>query len=117
MSWTAYYADGTQLHQYPDNGSANTYDDIDRDKLVKFSLSVFDRTFTISLEEGRRLIYRHRVVKTSGGKSISIYLLGWQKTIKGENIQSIMFISPNEVVSAGRWGKGLFARPNLYEFK
>lgn len=117
MSWTAYYANGTQLDQYPDDGSTNTYNDIDREKLVKFSLSVFDKTFTVAIEDGRRLIYRKRVMKNPGKPDTVIHLLGWQKTVKGENIQSIMFISPDEVISAGRWKGGLFFEPNLYEFK
>lgn len=117
MGWKVEYSDGSSLAQYNEDGTVNTYRDIDREKLVSFSLSVFNNTYTVSLEDGRRLIYRQRVKVSPGKPDEVIYLLGWQKTVRGENIQSILFISKDEVISAGRWGQGMFSAPAFFEYE
>ena len=117
MSWTANYSDGTTLKQYNADGSENTYNDIDREKLVSFSLFVFGRNYILDLDTERRLIYRKRTKVSSTGKQEDIYLLGWQKTVKGENIQSIMFIGEDGVVASGRWGQGMFASPDFLAYE
>lgn len=111
--WKAVYNDGTKLEQYNDDGSANTYRDIDRERLACFSLSVFGKKFTVSLDDGRQLIYRKRIRQVVGGPKEEGYILGWKK----DGVQSIMFITEDEVISAGKWGRGFFSAPKFFEFE
>lgn len=107
MQWVAYYNDGTHLRQYDDDGAENKYADIDRSKLDSFAL--YDRPATrkllhLHLEPDQRLIYRRRVEKTVGADTdVVCYMIGWQQTIAGENVQSIAYVFDDTVELAGRW--------------
>ncbi len=58
----------------------------------------------LHLEPGQRLIYRRRVEQTVGGPATVCYMIGWQQTIIGENIQSIAYVFENGTIElAGKW--------------
>ncbi len=116
INWRARYLDGTSLDQYGPNGEVNGYENIDRTKLSAFEIFDADHPepliFRMFLEEGQTLIYRRRTwqdVNTGGdplGKRF-LYLVGWQKNVRGENVQSINYIHPDgHVEQAGKWVGG-----------
>jgi len=105
MQWEARYNDAS-LHQFNGDGSENKYADIDRNRLLSFVLYGDDGkpVFELFLDPGQRLIYRRRVRKSPGLADIIIYLVGWQMTVGGENVQSIAYVSEDgQVALAGRW--------------
>ena len=61
--------------------------------------------FHFILQKGQRLIWRKRTIATPGKGENVWHLVGWQKTIKGENIQCIGYISEEDgyVLMAGEW--------------
>jgi hypothetical protein len=117
LIWKAVYTDGSSLDQYND-GKVSKYTDIDRTKLQFFELWDKDKLILrLHLEPGRRLIFRKRVeqqIMTSEKKTM-FWMVGWQQTIKGENVQSINYIfEDGHVESAGAWDeKSIFYAPNL----
>lgn len=124
ITWRANYHNGNYLNQYNEDGSVNKYTDIDRSLLESFELRKVDGNsnilfFKLLLEKGQRLIFRRRVqVDVSGNTVSTMYLVGWQKNIKGENIQAISYVfEDGHVVMAGQWKDDtrLFYAPNLIE--
>jgi len=98
----AVYSDGTHL----DLTEGVRYEDIDRSRLASFCLvRDSERIFNMILQEGQRLIWRKRVILTQGGKQHTWHLVGWQKTVQGENIQCIGYVEEETgtVVMAGEW--------------
>jgi len=61
--------------------------------------------FRMDLQEGQRLIWRKRVISGQYKDDQVWHLVGWQKTIKGENIQCIGYINEDtgQVRMAGEW--------------
>jgi hypothetical protein len=61
--------------------------------------------FRLDLQEGQRLIWRKRVISGQYKDDQVWHLIGWQKTIKGENIQCIGYINEDtsQVRMAGEW--------------
>ena len=107
ISWRAVYHDGSLLNQHRGDDTENSYLDIDRARLAAFSL-MRDETpiVTIHLEPGQRLIYRRRCFLRCGEpEPIVFYLVGWQRTINGENVQSISVVAEDsgEVNVIGKW--------------
>ena len=107
MQWVAYYEEGNWLRQYDDDGTEHSYRDIDRNRVTSFALydgpPATRKILHLHLLEGQRLIYRRRVELPS---NTVVYLVGWQKTINGENVQSIAYVFPEgEVIMAGKWNE------------
>lgn len=106
MKWIARYNDGETLSQYKEDGSENRYADIDRNRLVEFTVvsDLNESMFTLHLDPGQRLIYRRRVKQSPGLSPIVVYIVGWQMTVAGNNIQSIAYISEDkDIHMAGAW--------------
>jgi hypothetical protein len=116
--WRAYYEDGSELWQTKgDKGEHKvTYADIDRDRLIAFGL--FQGDLPVVLVDFRddtngsttsdigpkRLIWRVRHQQSSNGLKNKIHLVGWQRKVKGRNIQSICFVAENgTVILGGQW--------------
>jgi hypothetical protein len=98
----AVYSDGTYL----DLKKGVSYESIDRSKLTSFCLLKDDTViFQMVLQEGQRLIWRKRTILTQGQGEKVWHLIGWQKTIKGENIQCIGYVNEEDgyVLMAGEW--------------
>ena len=102
MTPRAVYNDGTHL----DLTKGVRYEDIDRSRLASFCLvRDCETVFNMILQEGQRLIWRKRTVITPGVGEQVWHLVGWQKTIQGENIQCISYIKEEDgyVLMAGEW--------------
>jgi hypothetical protein len=118
-TWLAHYGDES-LAQYNEDGTENKYADIDRNRLTAFSL-VRDGNIIarIHLSPDKRLVYRRRVEKRPGLEDVRLSLAGWQKTVNGENIQSIVCIfdhmSTVEVIDG--WKDGWFDKPEFLDFE
>ena len=117
IMWKAVYPEGC-LNQYNEDGSVNKYIDIDR-TILKFFEIYKDKKLIlrVHLEEGKRLIYRRRVsLSLQGSITEVVYLVGWQKTVGNENVQSICYVfEDGHIEMAGAWNeKSPFAyAPNL----
>ena len=118
-TWRAVYSDGEILNQYNEEGIANQYPDIDRQRLVTFEIWEKEKLiFRLHLEESRRLIYRRRVAQNMlTGKKVVVFLVGWQTTINGENVQDIAYIfEDGHIELAGKWkADRQHYAPNLIE--
>ena len=134
--WKAVYKDGTSLTQFEEDGKENKYPDINRSKLVAFEIrkaGIEDKPdkllFKLFLDPGRRLIYRRRLLdKMKFGKAnpefVSreiIYLVGWQATIGGRNVQDIAYVfEDGHVELSGMWREApydVIGKPILAETK
>jgi hypothetical protein len=106
LRWEARYNDGTVLSQNRADGGENRYADIDRSRLDSFALVRADGTAVLQLhlDTGQRLIFRRRVEQQASGTERIVYLVGWQQTVNGTNIQSIAYVTGDgETHLAGRW--------------
>lgn len=106
IQWVAHYSDGARLTQY-DGAVERQYGDIDRARLVAFSLERDGApVLTVHLTPGQRLIYRRRVFLRPGADGpVVFHLVGWQRTVLGVNVQSIQVYSEatGEIHSIGAW--------------
>lgn len=106
MKWEARYNDNTSLPQYNPDGSENKYKDIDRARLASFAVLADDGrlVFEMHLDPRARLIFRRRVEQSAGGNRMVVHMVGWQRTVGGENVQSIAYITEcGEIHMAGAW--------------
>jgi hypothetical protein len=109
LNWIVVYKDETILPQYNPDGSENAYSDIDRENISEFHIidpGMGNRTvYALALEEGDRLIFRKRHMTSGSGENIgTIYMIGWQKNIGGENVQSIGWIFPDgSIIQTGKF--------------
>lgn len=106
LTWRAVYRDGTVVEQYDEK----------RDP-IEVSSEIIDRrnvkTFfilhgqvpvlTLHLDEGQNLIYRRRISVT-GDKREICHLVGWQRIVQGETVQSIAYVfEDGRIEMAGRF--------------
>lgn len=109
MEWVAVYQDGSTLFSENEDGTTSDYNDIDRKNLTEFHLREKESGKTviaIAFDDPRqRLIYRRRVRRSSDGSNEwAIYLVGWQRTVAGENIQSLNWVFPDgSIINTGRF--------------
>lgn len=109
LRWIAVYKDESILPQYKEDGTENAYSDIDRENLSEFHVIDAEdgnnTVYALALEEGDRLIYRKRHMTSGSGEQLGhIFMVGWQKTVGGENVQSIGWIFPNgSVIQTGKF--------------
>ena len=108
LNWRAVYDDGSIFPQY-DGDKENSYHNIDRHKLIAFCLKephTNTDVFQMELLKDQRLIFRRRIGMDANNGDIKylIYLVGWQQTIKGKNIQSLHWIFPDgSVLTTGKF--------------
>lgn len=110
FSWIAVYGEDDFLYQFPDDGTENSYASIERDRLKEFHV-IDKRTrrtiVAIAFDNpNQRLIYRKRISMSgiSGDKQWEICLVGWQRSIGGENVQSLNWIFPDgSLIQTGRF--------------
>jgi hypothetical protein len=125
LYWTAVYNDDTNLSQFNEDGTENGYGAIERDKLTEFHVHRREdnqTVFAMEITEGQRLVYRKRnsISGNTGEMNWTIYLIGWQKTVNGENVQSLNWIFPDgAVVNTGRYQENhqLFYAPEYFDFE
>lgn len=112
IAWRAHYSTGETLYQKAPDGSKHAYHDIQRDKLVAFDLWQGDRLLCrIDMrpdqlgDSPKRLIWRIRHIVNDKGRDDKIHLAGWQRTVRGENVQAICYVFENgTVLLGGEWG-------------
>jgi len=105
LVWRANYDDGSCLTQYNADGTENKYVDIDRSRLVSFELL-----------SGDVVVFKLFLEKLDNKLKHLIYLVGWQQTINGKNVQSISYIFDDGlIVMAGNWKECPFNKPELLE--
>lgn len=104
-----------------DDMSTIDFKDIKRDKLKSFAIFRDNDTpiFELFYEQGQKPIYRRRYINNGTGNDNQIvYIIGWQKTINGENIQSINYITDNVVIQHGKFrGDGIFMQPQWHKYE
>lgn len=108
FTWAAVYQDGEIFHQFnPEDGSERSSERIDRKRLSSLVLYGHDAKvlFVQNLDPGHRLIYRRRMEAMPGDEVLTVHLIGWQKTVGGENVQHITYAyeKDNRIIMAGRW--------------
>ena len=115
----AYYGDTKITLGKQADGTVLGYDQIDRKQLSAFSLVQGDKEILkLHLEEGQRLIWRKRQFMAAGEETKTIHLVGWQKTIKGENVQAIAYVFDDghiELAGAFKENHPVFGKVNLHE--
>jgi hypothetical protein len=104
-TWRATYKDGTVFDKSKDD--ALSVDRLDRKQLKQFELvnQTGKSLMTLHLDPGQRLIYRMRGDLDRGtGKDLVCHLLGWQQTVGGQNVQSILYVfEDGRIEMAGRF--------------
>ncbi len=107
--WIARYDDGKFLSQINPDGSRNSYQDIQRDKLIAFEMwQESNRVLFIRFKKSQRLIWRRRVEMSPQGIVEICHLVGKQETINGKNYQGIigLFESDGRIETAGKFEEG-----------
>lgn len=125
VNWIAVYEDDSVLPQVGEDGEENAYGDIDRSRLTEFRIWNTDTgklVFVVSLTKDQRLVYRRRVSMSgvTGEVMWVIYLVGWQQTVKGVNVQSLNWLMPDgTIVNTGKYHEetAIFAEVQLLDFE
>ena len=79
FTWSAHYTDGTIINQVEADGRKNGYDEIDRIKLDKFTLTDEDNKEKLSLQfdgDGQKLFWTRRVYRKLTGEEQVVHLAG-----------------------------------------
>ena len=119
--WKAFYKDGSVLPQFERDGTEHLFKEIDHNRLAGFGWFPFDvelaeklqekgiltavlplPSFQVWLKDGQRLIaFRRHFLSLSLDKPAGVanllshkvlYVLGWQETVNGRNMQTLMYI-------------------------
>ncbi len=119
-TWRATYKDGTILDASKDHDLS--VDRLDRKQIEHFELvnQAGKSLMTLHLDPGQRLIYRRRVDKVTGAPDFVCHLLGWQQTVGGQNVQSILYVfEDGRIEMAGRFREDhpWFYAPELRRFE
>lgn len=120
-TWLATYKDGTVFDSNRDHDLS--VDRLDRKQLERFELvdGAGNSIARLHLDPGQRLIYRIRTQMGQGtGKKFVCHLLGWQQTVNGKSVQSILYIfEDGRIEMAGRFREDhpLFYAPALRRFE
>ena len=94
--WRAIYNDKSELIQFDSSGKEHLFSDIDQQNLLEFSwIPTVEglKSYSIKIKPDQRLIaFRRNRISAITGQITTIYALGWQSTINGNNIKSILWI-------------------------
>jgi len=92
--WKATYKDRTEFNQFNEDGTENLFGDIEQDELDEFSFnSSLGHTIKLKLKDDMRLIcFRRHSMNFMGQNDKIQYVLGYQKTLDGKNVKTMMFI-------------------------
>jgi hypothetical protein len=116
ITWKAKYKNNINSHS---NKNGDKYTDIDRKNLESIEVYLNSKIIhTLLIEKDKRLIMRYRVQQdiNNPNKSTYIFLIGWQQTINGKNIQEITYIFPDgKKEVSGKWDntKALYSEVKL----
>lgn len=117
MEWKAIYSDNTYLTSHNDDGTTNSYADINRDKLIAFDLINNGKSVLyINLSDKKRLIYRRRVQQNMGtGVQKVVYLVGYQQNVGGKNVQVVNHVYDDGHIEQYDTWKG--GEPEYYNYE
>lgn len=72
------------------------------DSASMIGLILNDKDYIIKLKPGQRWVYFKRTFKkTESGFSMGIYCIGWQETVEGRNVKSLLWIYPDGSIEVG----------------
>jgi len=117
INWKAKYKDKTKKEHSSFN--KDKYTDLDRTDLEAVEVYLKDKLiFTLPINGNKRLIMRYRVKQNMNNPNDSsyVFMVGWQKTDNGKNIQEINYIYPSgKIETAGKWdnSKTMYSEPTL----
>jgi hypothetical protein len=89
--WRAVYANGEVLPQVNEDGSKNSYYDIDHSRLVFFEMwEGGHKVLSLRVGKNDRLIWRRRIERTPTEIKEVCHLIGKQQTVSGKNFQGLI---------------------------
>jgi len=104
--WSAKFADGEEVAQYTAEGEEVLYQEVLNRLEVGKGLSFIE---LVPLRKGlplyrqeidstwqRPIVFRRHFVKPSTNEHRLMFALGWQATISGKNVKSIIYIDPDK---------------------
>ena len=104
--WTVHYNDGQRFSL----SNSFKYSNIDREKMIAFDVW-FGSRLVLRIDfnnddctadiEPKRLIWRKRQRMHTNGYEEIFYMAGWQRKVKGINIQSIAYITQDGAILMG----------------
>ena len=95
LQWVAVYDGNETLPQYNEDGTENSYSDIDRERLERFVLTEGAKVkLVLNVDPSKKLIYRRRVAKNVMSNSVReiVHIVGYQENIEGVSRQNVSFI-------------------------
>lgn len=98
--WGVVYTDGSELHQFGEDGVFHQFREIDQSRVQMFVMySPADgRRYDLVVSPEMKLIHFYRNIRTpdTGGKFVKVYVFGYEKNIDGRNQQVLNFIMPDD---------------------
>lgn len=102
-TWRAHYRDGSTLDEFDADGRDHGFADVDQSRLAAFELlpaaDGLQRAVLLVTGDLRPIFFRRRTVTVSqSGESeepVSIHVLGWQRTVAGQNVKSFTAYYPD----------------------
>lgn len=97
--WRGHYSDQTTIDEIGPDGVPRPFADIDLSRLKALEL-IGERSYVVPISPGIRPIFfrRRRIETTMDGAEVgrsTITCIGWQKTERGRNVQSFLFLFPD----------------------
>lgn len=102
--WIAIYNDDSYLQQFDSETVLfHQFKEIDLDRLKTFVMQSYEdpsKRYEIHIKAGMRPIHFYRNIRPAEEKEfIKLYCFGYQETIKGRNVKTILIIHPNDMVA------------------
>ncbi len=101
--WGVVYKDGTELHQFSDNGIFHQVGEIEQDKIKMAVLYELEGAGRIDIpwQDGMKIIHKYRHVvfnmATTEERKVKIYIFGW----KFGDQHTFMYVLPdNRIISS-----------------
>lgn len=98
--WRGYYRDGETIDEYDEAGRSRGFAAVDQSRLVAFQLipqqSGLPTPHVVITDDCRPVFFRrrtHTASLTTGEETQpveTIHVIGWQRTVRGVNVQSLM---------------------------
>lgn len=100
--WGVIYKDGSELHQFGENGVFHQFKEIEQDKVELFAMYKLDdmsKRYDFVVSEDMKLIHFYRNIRPAHlTYFIKIYVFGYEKNIGGRNYKNLFFILPDDRV-------------------
>lgn len=107
--WVVRHKDGSILRQFNEDGSENSFKDIDQKNLNEFHLIPSMqgtlkglKSFVLHLDPSQKLIYRRRNYIRSDGERWLVYVLGWQVLSIWQRFKRMLVKPKREMIYKGK---------------